>query len=118
MPDRRRGVVKPPNEGDFKRDRRTNGYLPLSGAEPPVAAPNLSRFMHGDTGGSAVLARQASPVIPANAKLVDGDPGYTSQPDSAVEPGKGAVPVNPFLAKGPAVARTLAVADDAKSRVN
>jgi hypothetical protein len=116
MPDRQRGVVKPPNEGDFKGDRRTNGFLPLSGAGSPVTASNLSRFMHGDAGGSADLARHASPVIPANARLVDGDPGYTSQPDSAVEPGKGAVPVNPFLASGPGLARATWIDDDAKSR--
>ena len=117
MPDRQRDVVKPPNEGDFKGDRRTNGFLPLSGSGSPVTASNLSRFMHGDAGGSADLARHASPVVPANARFVDGDPGYTSQPDSAVEPGKGAVPVNPFLASGPGVARASRIADDAKSRV-
>jgi hypothetical protein len=117
MPARQRGVVKPPNEGDLKGNCRTNGFLPLSGAGSPVTPANLSRFMHGDTGGSADLARHASPVIPANARLVDGDPGYTSQPDSAVEPGKGAVAVNPFLASGPGLARATWIADDAKSRV-
>ena len=117
MPDGQRGVVKPPNESDFKGDCRTNGFLPLSGAGAPVAALNLSRFMHGDAGGSADLARHASPVIPGNAQFAAGDPGYTPQPDSAVEPGKGAVPVNPFLASGPGLARATLITDDAKSRV-
>jgi hypothetical protein len=117
MPDRQRGVVKPPNQGDFKGDQRTNGFLPLSGAGLPVTLSNLSRSMRGDAGGSADLARHASPVIPANARLADGDPGYTSQPDSAVEPGKGAIPINPFLASGPGLARATWIADDAKSRV-
>jgi hypothetical protein len=116
MPDRQRGVVKPPNEGEFKRDRRTNSFLPLSGAGSPVTAPNVSRFVHAEAGGSADLARRASPVVPSNMRLVDGDPGYTSQPNSAVEPGKGAVPVNPFLASGPGLARASRITDDAKQR--
>jgi hypothetical protein len=40
-----------------------------------------------------------------------------SQPQSAIEPGKGAVPVNPFLASGPGLARANLIADDAQSRV-
>ena len=117
MPDRQRGVVKPPNESDFKGDCRTNGFLPLSAAGSPVTASNLSRFMHGDAGGSADLARHASPVVPANAKLVAGDPGYTPECDSAVEPGKGAVPVNPILASGQGLARSIPIAGDASWRI-
>jgi hypothetical protein len=113
MPDRQRDVVKPPNESDFKGDCRTNGFLPLSAAGSPVTASNLSRFMHGDAGGSADLARHASPVVPANAKLVDGDPGYTPLTPAAVKPGNGAVPVNPFLVSGPGLARAMPIADDA-----
>jgi hypothetical protein len=118
MPDRQRGVVKPPNEGDFKGDRRTNGFLSLSGAPSPAAVSNLSRFMHVHAGGSADLVHHAPPVVLAKARFVDGDPGYTSQPQSAVEPGKGAVPVNPFLASEPGVARANRIADDAKSLAN
>ena len=117
MPDRQRGVVKPPNEIAFKGDCRTNSFLPLSGAGSPLPVSNLSRFIHGDAGGSADLARHASPVVLANAKLVDGDPGYTAQPDSAVEPGKGAVPVNPVLASGYGLARSIPIAGDASWRV-
>jgi len=117
MPDRERGVLKPPNMSDFKGDCRNNGFLPLSGAKTPVSASNLSRFMHGDAGGSADLARHKSPVVPANAKLVDGDPGYTSQPDSAVEPGRGAIPVNPLLVSGQGLARAIPIAADADWRV-
>jgi hypothetical protein len=116
MPDRQRGVVKPPNETDFKGDCRTNGFLPLTTAGSPVNASNLSRFRHGVAGGSADLARHASPVVPANAKLVAGDPGYTSACDSAVEPGKGAVPVNPVLS-GQGLARSIPIAGDASWRI-
>ena len=55
MPDRQRGVVKPPNETDFKGDCRTNGFLPLSPEQSPFTASNHSRFRHGDAGGSADL---------------------------------------------------------------
>ena len=117
MPDRQRGVVKPPNETDFKGDCRTNGFLPLSPEQSPVTASNLSRSRHGKAGGSADLARHASPVIPANAKLVAGDPGYTPACASAVEPGKGAVPVNPVLASGQGLARSIPIAGDASWRI-
>jgi hypothetical protein len=117
MPDRQRGVVKPPNESAFKGDGRTNGFLPLTTEQSPVTASNLSRFRHGGTGGSADLARHASPVVPANAKLVAGDPGYTPACPSAVEPGKGAVPVNPVLASGQGSARSIPIADDASWRI-
>ena len=36
------------------------------------------------------------------------------QPSSAIDPGKGAVPVNPFVASGPGIARAVAIDDDAK----
>jgi hypothetical protein len=117
MPDSQRSVVKPPNMSGFKGDARTNGFLSLSGAGSPVSAPNLSRFLHGDAGGSADLARRTSPVSPTTSTLVDGDPGYTLQPDSAVEPGKGAVPVNPFVASRPGISRANGITDDAKQRV-
>ena len=38
------------------------------------------------------------------------------QPPAAIEPGKGAVPVNPFLASGPGIARAVPIDDDAKQR--
>jgi hypothetical protein len=117
MPDRQRGIVKPPNETDFKGDCRTNGFLPLSAAGSPITAPNLSRFSQGVAGGSADLARHASPIVPANAKLVAGDPGYTPECGSAVEPGKGAVPVNPVLASGYESARSIPIAGDASWRI-
>ena len=113
MPDRQRDVVKPPNQNAFKGDHRANGFLPLTGTEPAAVAPNLSIFLHGDAGGSADMIRRVSPVSPANPRLRSGDPGYTAQPDSATEPGHGAVPVNPFLARGPGLARAIPIADDA-----
>ena len=56
-------------------------------------------------------------TLTAIAKLVYGDPGYTSQPDSAVDPGKGAVPINPFLASGPGRTRAIPIADDVNWRI-
>jgi hypothetical protein len=73
--------------------------------------------MHGDAGGSANLARQASPVIAAKPRFADGDPGYTPQPDSAVDPGKGAIPVDPLFVSGQGLGRAFPIADDANWRV-
>jgi hypothetical protein len=120
MPNVQRGVVKPPNEGLFKmNDRRANGYLPLTDtkdAMPPD--PNLSRFMHGDPGGSADLARRASEIgpLPNETRFREGDKGLSADapvpfPDM---PGRGAVPVNPFLASG-GTAEASPSPDDATS---
>jgi hypothetical protein len=38
------------------------------------------------------------------------------QPPAAVDPGKGAIPVNPFMASRPEVARVKSLPDDAKQR--
>jgi hypothetical protein len=120
MPPRvERGVVKPPNESQFKSDRRNNGVLTLGGAVRGTAdEPNLSRFMHGDPGGSADLARRPSEVgpLPNETRFRDGDKGLSA--DDAMPfpdmPGRGAVPVNPFLASG-GVAQAHPSPDDATS---
>jgi hypothetical protein len=94
-----RGVVTPPNEDKFKRNRRANGSLPLTEAAGDVC-PSNERLRAGSAGGSADLARMQSAVAPLNRP---GPPVGTSgvvQVPSAVEPGKGAIPVNPFLVSG------------------
>jgi hypothetical protein len=91
-------ITNAPNQGEFAANRAANGYLPLTRGASPVDPPNLSKFGHGDPGGSANLARMASPIAstPNRSDFVGGDPGYTPRPGSAVEPGNGSVPVNPF----------------------
>jgi len=115
MPKAERGIVKPPNQ-EYKGDRRVNGFLPLGSSASPVTPANLSRFMHGDSGGSSDLARQPSAVHEPNRRF-DVDNINNSQIDNfPVQPGKGAVPVNPFLAGGPGLARAKPIADEAKPR--
>jgi hypothetical protein len=114
MAEMQRGVVKPPNEGEFSSNKANNGFMPLSRDASPCRPPNET-IKDGDPGGSFSLAKMASPVNPPNMGLKDGDPGYTPRPGSAVEPGKGAVPVNPFLVSG-GIRPAMPVADMAKPR--
>ena len=117
MPAMERNVVKPPNESTFKSrdgDKR-NSYMGLTpGAS--TAKPSNERFKDGDPGFSGFSAREGSPVKPPNERLKDGDPGYSAPfMPATVEPGRGAVPVNPFMAGGVAV-KSMPVSDMAKAK--
>jgi hypothetical protein len=103
-----RGIVKPPNQ-ELQGLGATRSHAPR--AEVP-AMPPLKPALHG---GSADLTRQPSPVAPASCRF-NVDNACMSQPPSAIEPGKGDVPVNPFLASGNAIIRTLPIIDDAKQQ--
>jgi len=98
MPAAERGVVKPPNEGEFKSDRRANGFLPLAGEASTVKPSNEARPGGDRRMGSFPLAGGASPINPPNQTGGDRR-GYSSDEEmpAAVEPGKGAVPVNPGI---------------------
>jgi len=101
MANEERGVVKPPNEGEWKSDRRAGSY-PLAGSASPVNPPNEAKG--GDWRmGSYPLGGQASPVMPPNQTGGDRRGGSLAFPTpTAIEPGKGAVPVNPGIAgRGP-----------------
>jgi len=112
MPTKERNIVKPPNEGLFKTNDKANGYMPLAGGASTTHPPN-QHLRDGDPGSSANLARQASTVRPPNEALKDGDPGFSMPwtPPGVVEPGKGAVPVNPFTPGGPGLSRSMPVSD-------
>jgi hypothetical protein len=93
----RRGVIKPPNEAGPGGNRAANGYLPLGGSASPGIPSNLGGGDHRN--GSAPLGGVASPVhIPDHRFNVD--TAKMPQPASAIEPGKGAIPVNPWDAQG------------------
>ena len=90
-----RGVVKPPNEAGPGGNRACNSYLPLGGAAGPGLACD-----HGGGDrrrGCVPLGGMASPVH-APGHRFDVDTAKMPQPPSAIEPGKGAVPVNPWEA--------------------
>jgi hypothetical protein len=109
-------AMKAPNEGEFSSDRRANGYLPLTESASPVNPPNDAA--RDRRGGSANLAGGMSPINPPNlSKFRDGDKGMTPVPGSAVEPGKGAIPVNPFGVGG-GIVPARRQADDAADMRN
>ena len=108
-----RGVVKPPNL-ELQGLAATRSARAASRACLRSRGPN-SALHAGDPGGSADLTRQPSPVAPVSHRF-NVDDARMPQPPAAIEPGKGAVPVNPFLASDPGIVRAIAIADDAKQR--
>jgi hypothetical protein len=107
--------MKAPNEAEFSTDRRANGYLPLTESASPVNS--LNDAARDRRGGSADLAGGVSRINPPNeSKCKGGDRGYTPVPPSAVEPGKGQVPVNPFGVSGGIVPARRQADDAAEMR--
>jgi hypothetical protein len=95
--DARWGVVQPPNETGPGGNRAHNGYLPLVGSAGPLPPGGPGG---GDRrNGCVPLAGIASPVhLPVDR--FDVETAKMPQPPSAIEPGKGAIPVNPWNAMG------------------
>jgi hypothetical protein len=113
MPNVERDVVKAPNEPGRAGARAANSFLPLAGG-PPAAHPSNEARKGGDRrGGSANLAELASPVKTPDHRFNIED-AKMPQPPSAFEPGKGAVPVNPFVPGGQGINRAYPEADMAK----
>ncbi len=115
MPNVERDVVKPANETGRAGARARNGFLPLTGS-PATVHPSNEPGARGDRrGGTADLTPHSSPVrVPDHRFNVEN--AKMPQPPSAVEPGKGAVPVNPFVPGGQGVNRAYPVADMAKPK--
>jgi hypothetical protein len=107
-----RGVIKPPNL-QLQGLAATRSAVPRAG-EAQARGSNAA-VRSGDPGGSADLTRQLSPVPPINQRF-NVDDARMAQPAAKVDPGKGAVPVNPFRAAEPDVVRAIATRDDAKQR--
>lgn len=99
-----RGVVKGSNQQGPGGDRRNNSFLPLGGGAATVHPSNMPGAAGDRRGGSFPLSGGASTVKPPNADQFrfNVDQVKMPQPESAVEPGVGAVPVNPFLPGGAA----------------
>jgi hypothetical protein len=93
----RRGVVQPPNQSGPGGNRANNSYLPLGGSAHPGTPP------HHDGGdrrsGCVPLGKMASPVHLPDHRF-DVDTAKMPQPPSAVELGRGAIPVTPWDAAG------------------
>jgi hypothetical protein len=104
------GVVKGSNKPTVRGDDRENGFLPLADRPGTVHPPNKPTARGDDRNGSFPLTESASPISPPNSRRFSVGEGLTPQPASQIEPGKGSVPVNPFLPGG-GVARSLPVSD-------
>lgn len=88
--DARWGVVKPPNEAGPGGNRANNGYLPLGGSAGPL--PPAGLVGGNRCNGSSPLGEIASPVHPP-ARRFNVETAKMPQPPSAIEPGKGMIPV-------------------------
>ena len=103
-----RGVVRGSNKEGPGGDGRKNGFLPLAGGAGTVHPSN--RGPGGDRRDGSFPLSGGGPAIKRNEERFNVDQvGMPEQPWPS-EPGKGAVPVNPFLPGG-AAARSLPVAD-------
>lgn len=111
-----RGVVHGSNKEGAAGDRRMNGFLPLGGGAPTVHPANMTDTGGDRRNGSFPLGGSASPINPPNAKRFDVGMVQMPQPASAIEPGKGVVPVNPFLPSGSPAMIGGQIADEAKPR--
>jgi len=112
MPNVERNVVKAPNE-TLRSDHRANGFLPLVGGAP-AAHPSNETGARGDhRGGSADLTGLAPMTKPPDHRFNVED-AKMPQPPAAFEPGKGAIPVNPFVPGGQGINRVFPEADTAK----
>jgi hypothetical protein len=114
MPKTEQGIVKSPDKALFRTGHSKNGFLPLTREPSPVSRSNLSRLMHAEPGGSGSLAPEVSPVAGPTQRFDVDNVGNGQIDDFPVQPGKGAVPVNPFLATGSGLARAVPLADGAE----
>jgi hypothetical protein len=92
-----RGVVRPSNETGPGGNRANNGYLPLVSLAHPGVPPHVTG---GDRrNGCVPLGGMPSPVHPPDHRF---NVKYAKmpQPPSAIEPGRGEIPVDPWDAAG------------------
>jgi hypothetical protein len=107
-----RNVVKPPNQ-EFQGLSATRSHTPRASV-PVTRGPN-SKLHAGDAGGSADLTRQQSPVVLPSHRF-NVDDARMPQPPAAIEPGKGAVPVDPSAAACSGIESIFTITDVLKPR--
>lgn len=95
-----------------------NGSPGSSGTTARSASPvkgSNDRFANGDANnGFLPLGRQASPVKGSNEQFkFNVSNAQMPQPDSALQPGQGAVPVNPFTGGNGVTGPALRIGDSA-----
>ena len=121
----------------LKKGLNIMGQVERSGVIPPI--PNQG-FSNGSPGSCGPTGRSASPVNPPNAKIHNGDAKNSFSPlgkqaspvegsneklkfnvanaqmpqvPSAMQPGQGAVPVNPFMSGNGVTGPALKIPDSA-----
>ena len=109
-----RGVVRGSNKEGPGGDGRNNGFMPLTGGASTVHPWNAGPG--GDRRSGSFPLGGGAPAIQRNMERFNVDQVKMPQPDSAIEPGLGTVPVNPFLPGGAAARVAGQVADEAKPR--
>lgn len=106
-------IPAPPNNGI--RNGNLNSSGPMGRGSSPMNPPNAGIKDGNAKNGFSSLARGASPVAGPNEslKFKVGD-AKMPQPQSAMQPGKGAVPVSPFTGAGGMTTPALKMPDKAK----
>lgn len=93
------GIIKPPNEAS--PGNRMNSCGPMGHGASPAHPPNATIHDGNIANSFLSMTHQGSPMNPPNAGLkFSVSDAQMGQPPSAVAPGKGAIPVNPFTASG------------------
>ena len=109
-----RGVVRGSNQEGPGGDKRNNSFASLAGGASTVHPANMG--MGGDRRNGSFPLSGGAPAIQRNMERFDVSQVQMPQPASAIEPGKGQVPVNPFMPSG-ATARVAGyVADEARAK--
>jgi hypothetical protein len=109
-----RGVVRGSNKEGPGGDGRANSFASLAGGAPTVHPSNIGPG--GDRRNGSFPLGGGAPAIKRNEERFNVDQVQMPQPGSAIEPGKGQIPVNPFMPSG-ATARVAGyVADEAKAK--
>jgi hypothetical protein len=111
-----RGIVRGSNKEGPGGDGRANGFLPLGGSSPTVHPANMPGAVGDQRNSSFPLGGGASPINPPNAKRFDVGMVKMPQPESAIEPGMGLVPVNPFLPSGSIAMIGGQISDEARAK--
>jgi hypothetical protein len=110
-----KSIVNPPNE--HIKDGNYRGSAPLGKSASPVNPPNAGIKDGDPDNGFLPLTHGASPMNPPNDSVLrfDVSKAKMPQPPSVEQPGKGAVPVNPFM-KGGGIAPAASLPDSAMRR--
>lgn len=106
-------IPTPPNNGIHNGN--INSSSPLTRGASPMNPPNAGIRDGNANNGFMSLAKRAGGIKGSNESLkFKVSDAKMPQPQSALQPGKGMVPVNPFTEKGGMTTPSLKMPDKAK----